>query len=97
MSVTNNRIGVEVTEVKYPGSGTLKSLVASAHVVAIDVDGRKAQGWIHLVKKGSSFAIDSFDEYDNAVPGLLKFVVATQADAVIDAVRSKIAEEKAAA
>jgi hypothetical protein len=97
MSVGNSRIGVAVTEVKFPAGAVSKELFASAHVVVVDVDGRRAQGWVHLVKQGPALAIDSFDEYDDVDPGLLEFAVGTESDAIIAAVQVKIAEEKLAA
>lgn len=97
MSVGNSRMGVQVTEVKFPGGSSSKDLLVSAHVIALDVDGRKAQGWVHMVQKGASFAFVGFDQYDDLDPGLLEFVVATEADAIIAAVQLKLAELKLAA
>ena len=97
MSVGNSRIGVAVAEVKFQGNAALPGWYASARVVATGVDGRKAQGWVHLAKSGPSIKIDSFDEYDEADPGLLAFVVATEGDAIVAAVRSKAAETRLAA
>ena len=84
-------------EVKFQGNVTIPGWYASARVVATDVDGRKTQGWVHLAKSGPSIKIDSFDEYDQHDPGLLAFVVATEGDAIVAAVRAKVAETRLAA
>ena len=97
MSVGNSRIGVEVTEVKFQRNVTIPGWYASAHVVATDVDGRQAHGWVHLAKSGPSVKIDSCEEYDEVDPGLLAFVVATEGDAIVNAVRAKVAETRIAA
>jgi hypothetical protein len=97
MSVGNSRIGVEVTEVRWPGNAATPGWYASAHVVATDVDGLKSQGWVHLAKSGASVMIESHDEYDQVDPGLLAFVVATESQAIIAAVQAKIAESRMAA
>lgn len=97
MSVGNSRIGIEVTEVRYRGNIAIPGWYASARLVATDVDGRKAQGWVHFAKNGTSIKIDSYDEYDDVDPGLLAFVVATQSDAIAAAVRAKVAESRLAA
>ena len=97
MSVGNSRIGIEVTEVKCRGNVAMPGWYASAHVVATDVDGSKARGWVHFAKSGPSLRIDSYDEYDAADPGLLAFVVATQSDTLVAAVRAKVAETRLAA
>jgi len=97
MSVGNSRIGFEITEIRVQGSVTVPGWCASAHVVATDVDGRKARGWVHLAKNGASIKIDSCDEYDETDPGLLAFVVATESGAIVAAVRAKIAETRLAA
>ena len=97
MSVVRSRVEVEIGEVKFPGHGGAMDWIASAHVVATDLDGRKAQGWVHLVRLGSSMKIESFDEYDDVDPELLGFVVATQGEAIIAAVQSRAEETSLAA
>jgi len=82
-------------EVKFRGNGSARDWFASAHVVATDLDGRKAQGWVHVAKCGQSLKIDHFDAYDEVDPELLRFVVATQGEAIVGAVQAR-AEELAA-
>jgi len=89
MSVVRSRVDVEIGEVKFRQNGNAKGWFASAHVVATDLDGSKAQGWVHLVKLGSSVSVESFDEYDDADPELLEFVVATRGDAIVAAVQAQ--------
>jgi len=97
MSIMRRRIELEINEVKFPETAAAKGWFASAHVVATDTDGRKAQGWVHIVKHGASMSIGSYDEYDDVVPGLLGYVVATESDAIIDAVKARAAEAEIAA
>jgi hypothetical protein len=97
MSIQRRRIGLEIDEVKFPETATGKGWFASAHVVATDMDGRKAQGWVHLVKRGTSMRIGTYDEYDDAVPGLLGYVVATESDAIVAAVKARDEEAETAA
>ena len=97
MSVVRSGVEVEIGEVKFRGYGSVKDWFASAHVVATDLDGRKAQGWVHLAKPGSAVKIESFDAYDDFDPELLEFVVATQGDAIIAAVQVRAAETNLAA
>lgn len=97
MSIVRRRIGLEISEVKFPETVAGKGWFASAHVVATDTDGRKAQGWVHVVKHGPFMSIGSYDEYDDVVPGLLGYVVATESDAIIDAVKARAAEAQTAA
>ena len=97
MSAGNSRIGVEVAEVKCRGNVSIPGWYASARVVATGVDGRKTEGWVHLAKSGPSLKIESYDEYDQADPGLLAFVVATESVAIISAVQAKVAESRLAA
>jgi hypothetical protein len=97
MSIMRRRVELEINEVKFPEIAASKGWFASARVVATDTDGRKAQGWVHVVKHGVSLSIGSYDEYDDVVPGLLGYVVATESDAIIAAVKARTAEmEKAA-
>lgn len=95
MGIERSRIGLEIGEVKFRGNGSAQDWFASAHVVVTDLDGRRAQGWVHVVKSGQSLKIDHFDEYDEVDPELLRFVVATQGEAIIGAVQA-LAEELAA-
>jgi hypothetical protein len=97
MSAGNSRIGVEVTDIRFRGNVAIPGWYASAHVVATDVDGRRTQGWVHLAKSGTSIEIDSYEEYDEVDPGLLEFVVATESDAIVAAVRARVAETRRAA
>ena len=97
MSVVRNRVEVEIGEVKFRSNGSAKDWYASAYVVATDLDGSRAQGWVHLAKLGSSMKIESFDEYDDVDPELLEFVVATQGEAIIAAVHARAEETKLAA
>ena len=89
MSIRRNGVEVEVGEVKFRSNGSARDWYASAHIVATDLDGRKAQGWVHLVRLGSSMRIDGVDAYDEVDPELLQFVVATQGDAIIEAVQAR--------
>ncbi len=97
MSVGNSRIGFEIAEIKLQGNVAIPGWYASAGVAAPDGDGRKSQGWVHFAKSGLSIRIDSYEEYDDADPGLLAFVVATQGDALVAAVRAKVAQARLAA
>ncbi len=97
MSIMRNRIELEIHEVKFPESAAAKGWFASAHVVATDTDGRQAQGWVHIVKHGPFMSIGSYDEYDDVVPGLLGYVVATESDAIVAAVKARAAEAQTAA
>jgi hypothetical protein len=64
--------------------------------VATDLDGRKTQGWVHVAKYRTSMSIGSYDEYDDVAPGLLGFVVATESDAIMAAVKARAAEAQVA-
>jgi len=97
MSAANSRIGVEVTDVKFPPSTASKAQYASAHVVVTGVDGRRARGWAHVAKNGAAIEITGCDEYDGVDPGLLEFAVATERDAIIAAVQARAEELKLAA
>ncbi|OGA44100.1 MAG: hypothetical protein A3G26_11285 [Betaproteobacteria bacterium RIFCSPLOWO2_12_FULL_65_110] len=88
MSITRSRIELKIKEVKFRGNGSARDWYASAHVVATDLGGRKAQGWVHVAKCGQSLKIDHFDAYDEVDPELLRFVVATQGEAILGAVRA---------
>ena len=92
MSSKRSRIELEIREVKFPENRGGKGWFASAHVVATDLDGRKTQGWVHIAKFRTSMSIGSYDEYDAVAPGLLGFVVATESDAIIAAVKARAAE-----
>jgi len=94
MSIKRNRIEVEISEVRFPEIPGTKDWFASAHVVATDLDGRKSQGWVHVAKYRTSISIGSYDEYDDVAPGLLGFVVATESDAIIAAVKARAAEAR---
>lgn len=97
MSIKRSRIELEIREVKFPEIPGGKDWYASAHVVATDLDGRKTQGWVHVAKHRTSMSIGSYDEYDDVAPGLLGFVVATESDAIIAAVKARSAEAHIAA
>lgn len=97
MSIRRSRIELEFREVKFRETTGAKSWFASARVVATDLDGRKTQGWIHIAKYRTSMSIGSYDEYDDFAPGLLGFVVATESDAIISAVKARAAEAQIAA
>ena len=97
MRSKRSRIELEIREVKFRETPGGKDWYASAHVVATDLDGRKTQGWVHVAKHRTSMSIGSYDEYDDVAPGLLGFVVATESDAIIDAVKARAAEAEIAA
>jgi hypothetical protein len=97
MSIKRSRIGLEIREVKFPETPGGKDWYASAHVVATDMDGRTAEGWVHIAKHGAFLSIGSYDEYDDVAPGLLGFVVATQSDVIVNAVKARAAEAAVAA
>ena len=97
MSIKRSRIELEIREVKFRENPGAKDWFASAHVVATDLDGRKTQGWVHIAKHGIFLSIGSYDEYDDVAPGLLGFVVATESDAIIGAVKARAAEAEMAA
>ena len=94
MSIKRSRIEWEIREVKFPETPGAKDWFASAHVAATDLDGRKTQGWVHVAKHRTSMSIGSYDEYDDVAPGLLGFVVATESDAIIAAVKARAAEAR---
>jgi len=97
MSIRRSRVELEIREVRFPQTPGAKDWFASAHVVATDLDGRKTQGWVHVAKHGTFLSIGSYDEYDDVAPGLLGFVVATESDAIIAAVKAQAAEAAVAA
>jgi hypothetical protein len=97
MGVTRNRVEVEIGKVKFREYGSGQDWYASAQVVATDLDGRKAQGWVHLAGLGSSMKIEGVDSYDDADPELLQFVVASQGEAIIAAVQARADEAELAA
>jgi hypothetical protein len=97
MSIRRSRIELEIREVKFPEITGTKGWFASAHVVATDLDGRQTQGWVHIAKHRTSMSIGSYDEYDEVAPGLLGYVVATESDAIIAAVKARAAEAEIAA
>lgn len=97
MSIGRSRIELEIREVKFRETTGAKGWFASARVVATDLDGRKTQGWVHIAKFRTSMSIGSYDEYDGVAPGLRGFVVATESDAIIAAVKARAAEAQIAA
>ena len=97
MSIKRKRVELEIREVKFPEITGKKNWYASAHVVATDLDGRRTQGWVHIAKHQTYLSIGSYDEYDDVVPGLLGFVVATESDAIIAAVKARAAQREFAA
>lgn len=97
MNIQRRRIQLEIREVKFRENTGAKDWYASAHVVATDLDGRKTEGWVHIAKYRTSMSIGSYDEYDDVAPGLLGFVVATESDAIIAAVKARAPEAKIAA
>jgi hypothetical protein len=97
MSSKRSRIELEICEVKFPETRAPKDWFASAHVVATDLNGCKTQGWVHIAKHQAFLSIGSYDEYDDVAPGLLGFVVATESDAIIAAVKARAAEAQVAA
>ena len=97
MSTRRSRVELEVLEVKFPETTGAKDWFASAHVFATDLNGRRTQGWVHIAKHRTSMSIGSYDEYDDVAPGLLGFVVATENDAIVAAVKARAAEAEMAA
>ena len=97
MSIKRSRIELEIREVRFPKTTGANDWFASAHVVATDLDGRKTRGWVHIAKHRTFLSIGSYDEYDDVAPGLLGFVVATESDAIIAAVKARAAEAQMAA
>ena len=97
MRTMSSGVELEIGDVKFRKDGALDEWFASAHVVAIDTAGRKAEGWVHVVTSGASLKIENFDGYDDTDPELLGFVVATQGDAIIAAVKSRVAAVEIAA
>ena len=101
MSIKRSRIELEIREVKFTETFRettgAKAWFASAHIVATDLDGRTTQGWVHIAKHRTSMSIGGCDEYDDVAPGLLGFVVATENDAILAAVKTRAAEAEAAA
>ncbi|OGA19790.1 MAG: hypothetical protein A3G25_03315 [Betaproteobacteria bacterium RIFCSPLOWO2_12_FULL_63_13] len=97
MSVVRKSIEVEVVDIKFGRNDGAVGWFASARIVATDLDGRKAHGWVHLVNTTRGLKIDHVDAYDEVDPELLRFVVATQGDAIIAAVRAQSLESRLAA
>lgn len=97
MIAKRSRIELEIGEVRLRETPEAKGWFASAHVAATDLDGRKTQGWVHIAKHGPYLSIGSYDEYDDVAPGLLGFVVATESDTIIGAVKARATETAAAA
>ena len=97
MSVVRKSVGVEVVDIKFGSCNDAGGWFASVHVVATDLNGRKAHGWVHVVKTRRALKIDHFDAYDEVDPELLRFVVATQGETIIEAVRARPLESRLAA
>ncbi len=97
MSAANSRVELEIREVRLRENAVKAGWFASVQIVATDVDGRTAQGWIHVSKQGPVLKIDGYDEHDDVIPGLIGYVIATRGDAILEAVEAKAAELKLAA
>ncbi len=97
MSVENSRVGLETREVKLRENAVKAGWFASVNVVATEVDGRKSEGWVHVSKQGAIMKIDGYDEHDDVNPGLIGYVIATQGEAILQAVEAKTAEFRLAA
>lgn len=97
MSVVRKSVELEIVDIKFGCDDGAAGWFASVRVVATDLDGRKAHGWVHLVKTKRGLRIDHVDAYDEVDPELLRFVVATQGDAIIAAVRARSLESRLAA
>ena len=97
MSNGRSRIEVEISQIRLQEKSAASGWFASAHVVATDLDGRKARGWVHVEQRGPAMKITGFDEYDDIDPELLRFVVATEGESILAAVRARVAEAKLAA
>lgn len=96
-AMSDARVGMDIREVKLRENAVKSGWFASVHVVATGVDGRQAQGWVHVSKHGAILKIDGYDEHDEVDPGLIGYVIATQGEAILDAVEAKAAELKLAA
>ena len=97
MNVFRKSVGLEVRDIKFRPEGEGAGWFASAHVVVTDLDGRKANGWVHLVMSRRGLKIDHFEVYDDVDPELLRFAVATQGRTIIDAVEARSSELRLAA
>ncbi len=97
MSAGDSRVELEISEVRLRENAVKAGWFASVQVVATDVDGRKAQGWVHVSKQGAVLKIDGYDEHDDVNPGLIAYVITTRGDAVLEAVEARAAELKLAA
>lgn len=97
MSNGRNRIELEISEIRLQGKAAANGWFASAHVVATDLDGRRARGWVHVEQQGPAMKIIGFDEYDDVDPELLRFVVATESESILAAVSARAAETRLAA
>ena len=97
MSVENSRVGLEIRDVKLRENAAKSGWFASVHVAATGVDGREAQGWVHVSKQGAILKIEGYDEHDEVDPGLIGYAVATRGDAILAAVEARAAELKLAA
>ena len=96
-AMSDARVGLEIREVKLRENAAKSGWFASVQVVATGVDGRKAQGWVHVSKQGAILKIDGYDEHDEVDPGLIGYAIATQGDVILDAVEARAAELKLAA
>jgi len=96
-AMSDARVELEIREVKFRENAVKAGWFASAQVVATDVDGRKAQGWVHVSRHGAVTKIDGYDEHDDVNPGLIAYVIATRGEAILEAVEARAAELKLAA
>ena len=87
----SNSVELEIGDVKFRSNGAARDWYASAHVVATDLDGRKAEGWVHVVKNGAALKIENFDEYDDRDPELLGYAIATRGESIIAAIEARAA------
>lgn len=89
MSIIDKSVGLEVRDVKFGPEGGAAGWFASVQVVVTDLDGREANGWVHLVMTSRGLKIDHFDAYDDVDPELLRFAVVTQGKTIITAVQGR--------
>jgi len=97
MSIAGKSVELEVRDIKIGSDSGAAGWFASAYVVVTDLDGREAHGWIHLVNGRHGMKIDHFDAYDDVDPELLRFVVATQGEKILAAVRGRSSDVRIAA
>lgn len=90
MMVAGDGVGLEVTGVKLRQGNDSRDWYASVHVLMTGPDRKTSAGWVHVSKKGHKLSIEDWDDGGDGSTTLVDFLVAAEADRILDAVRKKM-------